>query len=130
MKLSLAVYGPPYTSQASHSAYNFAEAALAQGHELYRLFFYHDGVYNANKLIQAPQDEVNIQQKWSNLADEHQVDLVVCVASSLRRGVLDETEAERYEMDHHILASPFIISGLGQLIDASVQSDRIVTFGV
>lgn len=130
MKLSLAIYGPPYTSQASHSAYNFARAALEQGHEIYRLFFYHDGVYNANRLIQAPQDEDNIQQKWSDLADIHQIDLVVCVASSLRRGVLDKTEADRYDQEHHILANPFIISGLGQLIDASIHSDRTVTFGV
>lgn len=130
MKLSLAIYGPPYTSQASHSAYNFTRAALEQGHEIYRLFFYHDGVYNANRLIQAPQDEDNIQQKWSDLADTHQIDLVVCVASSLRRGVLDKTEADRYDQKHHILANPFIISGLGQLIDASIHSDRTVTFGV
>lgn len=130
MKLSLAIYGPPYTSQASHSAYHFAKAALHQGHELYRLFFYHDGVYNANRLIQAPQDEDNIQQKWSELADAHQLDLVICIASSLRRGVLDETEADRYGQKHHILASPFTISGLGQLIEASIQSDRLITFGV
>jgi len=130
LKIALAVYGPPYTSQASHSALNFARAALAGGHEIYRLFFYHDGVYNANHLVQPPQDEVNIQAEWAALAQAHGIDLVVCVASSLRRGMLDATEANRYERSQHAVTPPFHISGLGQLIDAGIQADRLVTFGV
>ena len=53
----------------------------------------------------------------------------VRVASSLRRGLLDETEADRYEKPAANIASGFTISGLGQLIDACIESDRVMTFG-
>jgi tRNA 2-thiouridine synthesizing protein D len=47
MKFSLAIYSAPYSAQASDSAYRFAKALLAEGHSLYRIFFYQDGVHNA-----------------------------------------------------------------------------------
>ena len=130
MKISIAIYGGPYSSQASHSALHFARAALAGGHELYRLFFYQDGVYNSNVLIQPPQDEDDLHQQWTDLARDNDIEMVVCVASALRRGMMDQTESDRYEKTQHVLQAPFVISGLGQLIEAGIQSDRLVTFGV
>jgi tRNA 2-thiouridine synthesizing protein D len=56
--------------------------------------------------------------RWSKLAEEHGVDLVVCVAAALRRGIKDEN-----------LATGFRISGLGQLVEAGIQTDRTVVFG-
>jgi len=52
------------------------------------------------------------------LAEEHSVDLVVCVAAALRRGIVDDN-----------LAAGFRISGLGQLVESGIRSDRLVTFG-
>jgi tRNA 2-thiouridine synthesizing protein D len=43
---------------------------------------------------------------------------VVCVAAALRRGIRDEN-----------LAKGFRISGLGQLVEAGIQTDRVVVFG-
>ena len=106
MKFGLFVGAGPYTHQASDSAYQFARAALGKGHEIQRVFFYHDGVYNATKLTEPPQD------------DRHIVDLVVCVAAALRRGIKDE-----------LLAPGFRISGLGQLVDSGIKADRLVSFG-
>ena len=34
----------PYQHQASDSAYLFAKAAIEEGHTIFRVFFYHDGV--------------------------------------------------------------------------------------
>lgn len=130
MKFAIVVYGPPYTCQASHSALHFARAVLEAGHEVYRVFFYHDGVYNGNALIAPPQDETDIHRQWSDLAREANIELIVCIASALRRGVLDETEANRYEKPASNIGKPFEISGLGQLIDAGINADRVVTFGV
>ncbi|MDK1022974.1 MAG: sulfurtransferase complex subunit TusD [Gammaproteobacteria bacterium] len=129
MIFSLAVYGSPYTYQSSDSAYQFARELLNQGHEIYRIFFYHDGVYNANRLTIPPQDEINISSRWSSFAGENNIELVVCVASALRRGVLDDSESRRYEKDTHNIEQNFTLSGLGQLIDAGIVSDRLVTFG-
>ena len=58
----------PYTHQASDSALQFARAALAKGHEIFRVFFYHDGVNNGTRSTIPPQDDRNLQQRWSELA--------------------------------------------------------------
>ena len=54
--------------QASDTAYLFCKAALAKGHEIFRVFFYHDGVNNATRLTEPPQDDRNIVNRWSELA--------------------------------------------------------------
>ena len=129
MKLAILVNEGPYTHQASDSAYQFAKAVLAKGHEIFRIFFYHDGVNNATRLTTPPQDDRNIVNRWSKLAEEHKLDMVVCVAAAQRRGIVDEGEAKRNGKDATNLAPGFRISGLGQLIEAGIQSDRLVTFG-
>lgn len=129
MKFSVLINEGPYTHQASDSAYQFCRAALAKGHEIFRVFFYHDGVNNATRLTTPPQDDRNVVNRWSKLAEEHKLDLVVCVAAAQRRGIVDEGEARRNGKDGTNLAPGFRISGLGQLIEAGIQSDRLVTFG-
>ncbi len=118
MKFGVLVNEGPFTHQASDSAYQFTKAALEKGHEIFRVFFYYDGVNNANKLSEPQSDDRNLVKLWSDLAEEHGVDLVVCIAAALRRGIKDD-----------ILAPGFRISGLGQLIEAGIQSDRLVVFG-
>jgi len=129
MKFGILVNEGPYQHQASDSAYQFTKAALEKGHEIYRVFFYHDGVNNATRLTAPPQDDRNVTQLWSELAKAHNLDLVVCVAAALRRGILDENEAKRNGKDAHNLAPGFRISGLGQLIEAGIQAERLVVFG-
>jgi tRNA 2-thiouridine synthesizing protein D len=129
MKFAILVNEGPYTHQASDSAYLFAKAALAKGHEIYRVFFYHDGVNNASRLTVPPQDDRHIVNRWSALAQGHGIDLVVCIAAAQRRGMLDENEAKRQGKDANNIAPGFRISGLGQLVEAGIQADRLVTFG-
>jgi tRNA 2-thiouridine synthesizing protein D len=129
MKFSILISEGPYTHQASDSAYQFAKSVLAKGHEIFRIFFYHDGVNNATRLTTPPQDDRNIVNRWSKLAEEHKLDMVVCVTAAQRRGIVDEGEAKRNGKDATNLAPGFRISGLGQLIEAGIQSDRMVTFG-
>lgn len=129
MRFSLLILSSPYSSQSVNTALRFAQATLDEGHKLYRIFFYHDGVYNANALTTPPQDEEDIPAQWQNIASQSGAEIIVCIASALKRGILDETEAKRYEKDSNNLAPGFEISGLGQLVDASLQSDRVITFG-
>ncbi|HVS17140.1 MAG TPA: sulfurtransferase complex subunit TusD [Planctomycetota bacterium] len=124
MKFGILVSEGPYTHQASDTAYQFAK-----GHEIHRVFFYHDGVNNGTRLTVPPQDDRNIVNRWSELAAQHKLDLVVCVAAAQRRGVVDAAEAKRNGKDADNIAPGFRISGLGQLIEAGIQSDRLVVFG-
>ncbi len=129
MKFGIVVNEGPYTHQASDTAYNFAKAALAGGHEISRVFFYHDGVNVGTRLSIPPQDDRQIQEQWTALAKEHELDLVICIAAAQRRGLLDENEATRQGKDANNIADGFRISGLGQLIEMGIQADRTVTFG-
>jgi tRNA 2-thiouridine synthesizing protein D len=129
VKFAILVNEGPYTHQASDSAYHFTEAALRAGHEVVRVFFYHDGVNNGTRLSVPPQDDRNISERWSALAQKHEVELILCVAAAQRRGLLDEDEARRAGKDSNNMAPGFEISGLGQLIDAGIQADRLIVFG-
>ena len=131
MKISVLVNEGPYTHQASDTALQFTKAALAKGHEVFRVFFYHDGVNVGTRLTVPPQDDRNIQKGWSELAEAYKLDLVVCIAAAQRRGILDEGEAKRHGKGEGAanLAPGFRISGLGQLIEMGIESDRLVVFG-
>jgi tRNA 2-thiouridine synthesizing protein D len=129
VKFGILINEGPYTHQASDSAYHFIEAALRAGHEIVRVFFYQDGVNNGTRLSVPPQDDRNISDRWSALAQQHEVELILCVAAAQRRGLLDDDEARRAGKDSTNMAAGFQISGLGQLIDAGVQADRFIVFG-
>ena len=129
MKLAVMVNEGPYQHQLADSAYQFTKAALDKGHEISRVFFYHDGVNNGTRYGVPPQDDRNITQLWSELSKKHNLDLVVCVAAAQRRGILDADEAKRHGKSGDNIADGFRISGLGQLIEAGIQADRLVVFG-
>jgi tRNA 2-thiouridine synthesizing protein D len=129
MKFAVVVNEGPYTHEASDSALNFVRAALEKGHEIFRVFFYHDGVNNGTRFTVPPQDDRNLQRAWSEVALTKNVDLVVCIAAAQRRGILDANEAKRQGKDGDNIAPGFRISGLGQLIEAGIQADRVVVFG-
>ncbi len=129
MKFGIVVNEGPYQHQAADTAYHFSKAALDKGHEIFRVFFYHDGVNNGTRLATPPQDDRNITKRWTALAEEHDLDLVVCVAAAQRRGIVDPDEAKRNGKDADNIAPGFRISGLGQLIEAGIESDRLMVFG-
>ena len=129
MKLGILVTEGPYTHQASDTAYQFTKAALERGHEIFRVFFYNDGVNNGTRFAVPPQDDRNLQKLWSALAEKYQLDLVVCIAAAQRRGILDKDEAKRHGKDADNIAPGFRISGLGQLVEAGIVAERLVTFG-
>jgi tRNA 2-thiouridine synthesizing protein D len=89
MNFGILVNEGPYQRESSDSAYLFCRAAI---------------------------DAVVLGELRP--AVDHGVDLVVCVAAALRRGIKDE-----------ILAKGFRISGLGQLVESAIHADRLVVFG-
>ena len=55
--------------------------------------------------------------------------VVLCVAAAQRRGMVDPDEMKRKNKDADNIAEKFRISGLGQLIEAGIQAERLITFG-
>lgn len=129
MKISLHVSASPHSNQAHLHALKFAEAIPDTHHQLDRVFFSGDAVYIGNKLSVPPQGETNLHERWVKLANTQGVELILCVSAALKRGLLDSTEADRYEKETAIVAPPFVISGLGQLVEAGIESDRLISFG-
>ncbi len=129
MKFCIVVYAAPYSSEAASTAFRFTKSLLENGHEVTRVFFFSDGVHNASKFAVTPQDEINLQSRWDKLIRQHSLDVVACVSSAIKRGILNKQEAKRYELDGTSLMDSAEIAGLGQLIDASLQADRVVNFG-
>ncbi|WP_030141352.1 sulfurtransferase complex subunit TusD [Pseudomonas fluorescens] len=128
MKFAIALFSAAH-APSSRRALLFAQAALAAGHEIVRLFFYQDGVYNAANSVVTPQDEQDLPQQWRAFVSEHQLDGVVCIAAALRRGVLNAEEAQRYQRSTASVEAPWALSGLGQLHDAIQDADRLICFG-
>jgi tRNA 2-thiouridine synthesizing protein D len=126
---ALLVLGAPVSTQSSDTALAFARAAVAGGHRVLRVFFYRDGVYCANRLAVPATGARSSAEHWSELARAHGIDLVVCIASAIKRGLLDDAEAGRHGKGTGNLQAGFELSGLGQWVEACLQADRVVTFG-
>ncbi|MGF6191775.1 sulfurtransferase complex subunit TusD [Serratia sp. 2723] len=124
----LLVTGPAYGTQQASSAWQFAQALLAAGHRITSVFFYREGVLNANQLISPASDEFDLVRAWVDLAQRHGVELNVCVAAALRRGVTDEQEAAQLALAAANLQPGFTLSGLGSLAEAALSNDRLVQF--
>jgi len=126
---SLLVLSSPVSGQSSRHAVDFARAAIACGHTIHRVFFLDAGTVASATGCVVPQDETDPVRGWAEFAGQHAVELVICVTSALRYGMLDAIEAERHQRPGATINPRFSISGLGDLVDACASSDRVVTFG-
>lgn len=129
MKYAIQINTSPTDSMAGYSAYQFIQAALKMEHEIFRVFFYHEGIYHAFNYATPPDDELNMTKNWSNLAEQYSVDLVICISAAQRRGLLSDDEAKRQGKLDNDVAKGFRISGLGQLLEAMLVADRFIEFG-
>ena len=126
MIYTLAIHGSPYASGAHQRGQELARALIDSGHSITRIFFYHDAVHVALNSTVPPQDEIDLNTQWRNLAAELEIELSVCIANGLKRGIVSTGEAERYELPNGTLSDSFELVGLGQLIDAIATSDRYI----
>lgn len=114
--------GPAYGTQSSYCAYQFCHSLLSHSkHKLTSIFFYADGIYNANSLTNPANDEFDLVNAWQRLAKEYQVKLSVCIAAAQRRGVEDNGQMNN-------VATQFELVGLGELSESISQSERVIQF--
>ena len=71
-----------------------------------------------------PQGENDLCKAWSELADRG-IELAVCIASAIKRGVINAEEQARYEKTSPTLAPGFELVGLGQLIAGIQTLDQV-----
>lgn len=129
MKFAIQVNSPPWRGPFSETAYQFSRQALALGHEIVRVFFYHEGAYHGMRWMSPAADEMPLAQRWSKLAAEQGVDLVICISAAHRRGLLEAGESLAQGKQDDDVAAGFRIAGLGQWVDACLKADRLLVFG-
>ena len=98
--------------------------ALQDKQETFRVFFYQDGVSVANALQWVPDDQRHLTRSWQDL----NIRLPVCVSAALARGITDQENAQRHNIQQHNLADGFELVGLGELADAVQSSQRLIQF--
>ncbi|TDG13953.1 sulfurtransferase complex subunit TusD [Seongchinamella unica] len=129
MNYALLVLSAPVSGHGARTAVRFAQRAIARGHRIERVFFLDEGVSTGSQVAVFPQDEEDRLAPWIELARQHDVELVLCISSALKRGMLDAAEADRFDRPGPTAHPAFVISGLGQLVDAAASADRLLTFG-
>lgn len=118
LSYTLVVLGPAYGTQSAYCAYQFAQSLLSQtSYRIENIFFYGDGVYNANDYTDPANDEFNLISAWQQLAEKYVLKLGVCVAAAQRRGVTKNNLAQYFEL-----------TGLGELSESMATSDRTIQF--
>jgi len=123
MKYAIQINHAPRPAISADSAYCFIQAAIQRGHDIIRVFFYHDGIHYASQWL--PQA---IAEPWSTLAAQHGIDLVICISAAQRRGLLDpRLDIDENGTDRGV-ALGFRIAGLGLWVDACLRADRVMVF--
>ena len=125
MRYVIAVKSAYYGNEGASLAFKFAQALISQGHSIDQIFFFQDGVMNANQFIYPANDEVNLVQSWKQFAETYHIPLHLCIAAAQRRGIVSPETSETKQDNN--LAKPFILAGLGEFIQATLQTDRLIT---
>lgn len=125
---TILVHGAAYGTQNASSAFLFCKSLLSLNQILYSVFFYCDGVYNANSMITPATDEFNLIEAWQLLHKQYKVKLYVCTSSALRRGVIEDKNISKKNIQKGNLALFFQLSGLIELADSIQKCDRIIQF--
>jgi tRNA 2-thiouridine synthesizing protein D len=128
LSYTLVITGAPWASQAPQSALAVARELIQANHRIDRVFLYGEGIHLASALSTPPSDERNWPREWSELLAEHSIPAIACVASALRRGLVNDAEQARYELPASNLRAPFEIAGLGEWVEGTMKSDRVLYF--
>ena len=92
------------------------------------IFFYADAANTANRLRWQSADQMNITQQWQNLAEQYQLPLPVCVSTALSRGISDNDNSTRHQLNSENLATGFSLVGLSELAMMMQGDCRLIQF--
>lgn len=116
----------PALSESHLTAQRLVSELIRHGDKIDRIFFYQDAAFIGLKSQIPGQGLQASHQGWLDLQQQQSFPLQICIANALRRGIVDETEAQRYQ-GLETLQAGFQLTGLGEIADACQSSDRIVT---
>lgn len=115
MKFLVIVNESPWGTDLALAAYRFVSAAVESRVEVSSVFFREDGVYNALKGENSDPGTPDLADAWGELAKKSATRLLVCSSSWARRATTEHSAG-------------FEISGLAEMMELMLDSDRVVTF--
>ena len=118
LKLAVVITTPPYSNKTA-TALDYVETALKAGIELVGVFFYQDGVINADQNVAITSDEFQAINQWQKLHQEFALPLHLCNTAAEKRGLRDDISPSN-------INSIFTVSGLGELVELCHLADRVV----
>jgi sulfur relay (sulfurtransferase) complex TusBCD TusD component (DsrE family) len=115
-KLLIVLFTPPIQSQNTDTVYEFAKAAIGEGHEV-TVFCDADATYNlmASQIV---PDQATPAGKMAQLIKVG-VKVLVCGESARLRGI---------DLQNNLIKGA-VRSSLGKLAELMEQNDRIIAFG-
>lgn len=125
---TILVTGSSYGVQNASTAFLFCKSLVKTKHKLYSVFFYCDGVLNANSMNTPAIDEFDLTKAWQKLSIQYNVKLYVCISAALRRGVIDDKKIFNKNIEKGNLAYSFKLSGLTELAHSIKKCDRLIQF--
>lgn len=128
MNYTILVTGAAYGTQNASTAFLFCQSLLKTKNTLHSVFFYCDGVLNANSINKPASDEFNLIKAWQELNKKHKVKLYVCNSAALRRGVVEDETTLNMNIKKGNLAFFFQLSSLIELAYSMKICDRIIQF--
>lgn len=128
MNYTVLVTGSAYGTQNASTAFLFCQSLIKMSHTLNSVFFYCDGVLNANSLNKPAVDEFDLLSAWQELNQKNKVKLYVCVSAALRRGIIEDQKTSNIKTKKGNFSSFFESSGLVELAHSIKISDRIIQF--
>ena len=125
------VNSPAYGKQQTKTALQFAKTLLKCNHHINTIFFYQDGVTNANCLHTSASDEINIVLAWCQLAQKFKIKLNICVSASIRRGIVNTEQTKLFNIKNTSsgnIQPDFNLVGLGSFAQELFICNRFIQF--
>ncbi|MGL1957468.1 MAG: sulfurtransferase complex subunit TusD [Colwellia sp.] len=124
-KLAVVITTSP-NNNLTITALSYVESALLAGVEVIGVFFYQEGVMHANNAINIASDEFQAIKQWSRLHKAYNLPLHVCITAAEKRGIIGDDNIN--EANTETINDIFTLSGLGELVELSTNSTRMVQF--
>ncbi len=120
----------PLTRAGWQYAQTFCQAWQQQSNQPVglQIFLYQDAVQLANRLIWLPNDQLNLANEWQQLAKKYHLTIQVCVSVALARGITDNDNAKRHQLQGDNLAENFQLVGLGELAMHLHNHSKLIQF--
>ncbi|CAL4324076.1 sulfurtransferase complex subunit TusD [Buchnera aphidicola] len=126
---TILVMGSPHSTENAISAFLCAKCLLKnKKNNIKNIFFYGNGVLNANNMINTPIESINLVREWYQLSKFFFIKLYICISSAQEKGILSNEMSKSLGFLHGNLHKGFYLTGLSTLVYSMLSSDHFLQF--